>query len=59
MISDVSQKIVFRMHWFKGTQGIYQNRRLRKAITDLLQKLYDRKCVVSFVIFSSIKPDIP
>jgi len=41
-ISATLKKIVFRMHWFKGTQGIYQNRRLRKAITDLLQKLYDR-----------------
>lgn len=46
-----TQKVVFRMYWVKGDRdvpAVYQNRHLRKAITAVLQQLYDRKYVCTY-----------
>ncbi len=39
------------MYWVKGDRdvpAVYQNRHLRKAITAVLQQLYDRKYVFTY-----------
>ena len=39
------------MYWVKGDRdvpAVYQNRHLRKAITAVLQQLYDRKYVCTY-----------